>query len=95
MRRKRNDHNVISQYSPDKESNHSDETVEVESQDTSKLLLDASILIGSSISALSPASKLAAAAVIDPHVATGTFIPSFLPSCAADNHSLTLITRTD
>lgn len=73
MRRKKNDHNVINQYSPDKVINHLDDSLEVESQDTSQLLLDAPILIGSSISALSPVSRLAAA-VIDPHVATGAFL---------------------
>jgi hypothetical protein len=73
MRRKRTDHNVINQYSPDKVINHLDNSLEVESQDTSQLLLDAPILIGSSISALSPASRLVAV-VIDPHVATGAFL---------------------
>lgn len=73
MRRKRNDHNVINQYSPDKLINHLDDSLEVESQDTSQLLLDAPIIIGSSISALSPVSRLAAA-VIDPHVATGALL---------------------
>lgn len=67
MRRKRNDYNVISQYSPDKVINHSDLTVEIESQDRSKLLLDAPILI-------------------DPHVATGAFLPVL---------QLSLITHTD
>lgn len=74
MRRKRTDHNVVNQYSPDKVINHLDDSLEVESQDTSQLLLDAPILIGSSISALSPASRLVAASVIDPHVATGAFL---------------------
>jgi len=75
MRRKKGDDQSAINQSLGKVCNHSDESSELESQqDSSELLLDASVLIGSSISALSPTSRHAAAA-IDPLVATSGCIP--------------------